>query len=255
MQKKEFKKHLLIATFLVAFLIISLFVSHTTHYQKSIIVYDDTKITTSSEPKAEIIYAKKTIKELREHYGNDDVVGKLTIKDTGIDTPIMQSSNNDYYLNHNEYGSYQAEGSIYEDYRTSLDGKKVLIFGHSSPNWRVPFNELEKYYDKSFYDTHKYITVTSEEDVYQYEIFSVYIETSDFSYMNLNIDDDTYNKYLQKYKDNSLYDTGVKIAVNDEIIILQTCSNHSKYSSYKKKYLLVIGKKINKEEKNEKGTN
>ena len=64
--------------------------------------------------------------------------------------------------------------------------------------------------------------------------------------MNLNITNDTYNRYLKKYQDNSLYDTGVQVLDNDEILILQTCSNHAEYSNYKKKYLLVISKKINK---------
>ena len=57
-------------------------------------------------------------------------------------------------------------------------------------------------------------------------------------------EDDTYNEHLVKYKNKSLYDTGVSVSDNDEIIILQTCSNAKKYRNYNKKYLLVIGKKI-----------
>lgn len=203
-----------------------------------------------TKPTTTAIDYKQIIDDLRTHYQNDDVVGKLTIDGTDIDEVIMQANDNNYYLNHNEFGEYQAEGSIYEDYRTNLDSKKVLIFGHSSPGWNVPFNELEKYYDKDFYNNHKYITITTENGANEYIIFSVFVETSDFSYMNLKITNDTYNQYLKKYKDNSLYNTGVEVLDNDEILILQTCSNNSKYSNYKKKYLLVISKKINnKEEK------
>lgn len=202
------------------------------------------------KPTTTVIDYKQIIDDLRTHYQNDDVVGKLTIAGTDIDEVIMQANDNNYYLNHNEFGEYQAEGSIYEDYRTNLDSKKVLIFGHSSPGWNVPFNELEKYYDKDFYNNHKYITITTENGANEYIIFSVFVETSDFSYMNLKITNDTYNQYLKKYKDNSLYNTGVEVLDNDEILILQTCSNNSKYSNYNKKYLLVISKKINnKEEK------
>lgn len=202
------------------------------------------------KPETNTVDYKQIIDDLRTHYQNDDVVGKLTIAGTDIDEVIMQANDNNYYLNHNEFGEYQAEGSIYEDYRTNLDSKKVLIFGHSSPGWNVPFNELEKYYDKDFYNNHKYITITTENGANEYIIFSVFVETSDFSYMNLKITNDTYNQYLKKYKDNSLYNTGVEVLDNDEILILQTCSNNSKYSNYKKKYLLVISKKINnKEEK------
>lgn len=189
---------------------------------------------------------KNRIEELREKYSNDNIVGELIIDGTKIKEPIVKYTNNDYYLYRNAYNNKDKNGATFLDYRTNLTSKKVLIFGHSSIYEDIPFNELEKYYSKKFYDDHKYIKVIMENETNTYEIFSVYIETSDFSYMNLNISNDTYNKHLKKYKENSLYDTGVKVNNGDEIIILQTCSNSSKYKKYKKKYLLVIGRKVSK---------
>lgn len=243
-------KNIVIITILLVLAILEVFaVTKYNSYHHSIkYAYINYKVIEQDEI-AKVDY-QKIINDLRVTYNNDDVVGKITIEGTDIDEAIMQSTaNNDYYLRRNEYGAYQEEGCIYEDYRTRLDSKKILIYGHSSPSWQVPFNELEKYYDKSFYDNHKYITITTETGVNTYLIFSVFVETSDFTYMNLNITNDTYNRYLKKYQDNSLYDTGVQVLDNDEILILQTCSNHAEYSNYKKKYLLVISKKINKEEK------
>ena len=160
----------------------------------------DNEVTEIRQPTKETIDYKKIIDDLRVAYNNNDVIGKLTIEGTDIDEAIMQSSDNDFYLRHTEYGAYQQEGSIYADFRTNLDSRKVLIFGHSSPNWQVPFNELERYYEKDFYDSHKYIKVTTENGQNTYLIFSVFVETSDFTYMNLNITNDTYNKHLKKYK-------------------------------------------------------
>lgn len=196
---------------------------------------------------------QETVNKLREYYGNDDIVGKLVIEGSNIDEPILQSTDNSYYLSHNAYGDWQMEGSVYADYRTKIGDKKVLIFGHSSPGWDVPFNELEEYYNKDYYDNHKYIKIYSEKGIDIYQIFSVFVETSDFSYMNLKITNDRYKKDLKKYYDNSLYKTGVTVEGNEDIVILQTCSNNSKYSNYKKKFLLIVGKKLKKEEENEKG--
>ncbi len=182
--------------------------------------------------------------ELRTYYNNSDIVGKLVIEGTNISEPILKGYDNNYYLNHNPYGEYQAEGSVYEDYRTNFGERKALIFGHSSPGWDVPFNELENYYDRAFYDSHKYIKVITEDKTYQYEIFSVYVETSDFTYMNLMIDDETYQSHLKRYQDMSFYKTDITVSENDHILILQTCSNKAEYASYKKKYLLVIAKEI-----------
>ena len=202
-------------------------------------VLADTHVT-ETEP----IEKTNEVLELREYYNNSDIQGKLVIAGTGINEPILKGSDNYYYLNHNAYGNYQAEGSVYEDYRTNFGDRKVLIFGHSSPGWDVPFNELEKYYDKSFYDSHKYIEIIAEDKTYKYEIFSVYVETSDYTYMNLLIDDETYKNYLKRYQDMSFYDTKVKVNDDDHILILQTCSNKSEYQKYEKKYLLVIAKEI-----------
>ena len=45
-------------------------------------------------------------------------------------------------------------------------------------------------------------------------------------------------------KDKSLYDTGKELNQDDEILILQTCSNHEDYKNYDKKYLLIISRRI-----------
>ena len=193
---------------------------------------------------------KNKVLELREKYQNDEIVGNVMIEGTNIDEAILKHNDNDYYLHHDNYGNYEINGSIFLDHRINLDDRKVLIFGHSSIYEDIPFNELEKYYSYDFYKEHKYITLTTENDEYVYEIFSVYVETSDFTYMNLRISDDTYNQYLKDYKRKSLYDTGVSISDNSEVIILQTCSNDNRYQG-KKRYLLVIGKKIFEEGYNE----
>ena len=253
MSKKSIKKRIIsliclsIAFSIVIFTYTKLFINNGNYKISFSSPYADNKQVVKDNLENKNVGLDEVLK-LREYYENDDIVGKLVIEGTNINEPILKSNDNNYYLNHNAYGNYQAEGSIYEDYRTSIGDKKVLIFGHSSPGWDVPFNELEKYYDKSFYDNHKFISIYSEQGIDTYEIFSVYVETSDFTYMNLLISDDTYNEYLKKYQNNSMYQTDVEVNDGDNILILQTCSNHPKYSNYKKKYLLVIGKKIKEEE-------
>ncbi len=242
MFKKRITKHFLALVTLLCVMTFGLFLYNKTFKTDVLISY----VMVEDEPNIVVEQTEKinVVEELRNTYHNDDIKGKLIIPGTGINEPILKSTNNSYYLNHNAYGEYQAEGSIYEDYRTKLGGKKVLIFGHSSPGWNVPFNELERYYDEDFYKSHRYIKIIGEDKTYNYEIFSVYVETSDYSYMNLKLDKETYNTYLRNYQDRSFYDTKVNVEDNDNILILQTCSNKAEYANYKKKYLLVIAKEI-----------
>jgi len=182
----------------------------------------------------------------KETYNNNDIKALISIEDTNINEVVLQSNDNDYYLTHNAYGEYDKYGTIFMDYRNNIaSSKKILIFGHSSSYKTTTFGELENYYSKDYYDNHKYIKLTTENEIINYEIFSVYIEVSDFDYMNLNFENNSlwYN-HLLKLKNNSIYDTNVEINPDDEILILQTCSNNSNYQKYDKKFLLIIAKKI-----------
>ena len=186
------------------------------------------------------------INNLRKEYNNEDIKGILEIDNTDYIVPVLQGSDNDYYLNHDAYGNRSGMGSIYLDYRVNIDtSKKLLIYGHNSSNIDMPFKILEEFYDKDYYDNHKYVLLTTSTNKKRYEIFSVYVETSDFSYMDVNFaSDKDYLEHLTKLKEKSMYDTGVEVTSDDEILILQTCSTHKDYRNYQKKYLLIILRRV-----------
>lgn len=186
------------------------------------------------------------ITRVREEYNNNDVKGILEIENTDYIVPVLQESDNDYYLNHDAYGNSNYMGSIYLDYRVDIDSsKKLLIYGHNSSNIDMPFKILEEFYDKDYYDNHKYVDLTTSTTKKKYEIFSVYVEPTDYSYMNINFNsDEEYLNHLKKLKSKSMYDTGVEVTKDDEILILQTCSTHKDYRNYQKKYLLIILRRV-----------
>lgn len=196
-------------------------------------------------------YYEHIINTAREKYNNNDVVGILQIDNTDYSVPIMQGDDNDYYLKHTPYGEYSSSGSVYLDYRTDINNsKKLLIYGHNSSNIDMPFKILEEYYDRDYYDNHKYVSVTTNKTKKKYEIFSVYVETSDFSYMDVTFaDSDEYLRHLENLKSKSMYDTGVTVSKDDEVLILQTCSEHPDYRNYQKKYLLIILRRVWENEK------
>lgn len=218
----------------------------------SILVLDKNnteKITVSINNNYNIIDKNNKIEELQQIHNNNDIVGILSIPNTSIDEIVVKTTDNDYYLSHNIDKEYNIHGSIYMDYRINLDNsKKVIIFGHSSPGDdinTVPFNELEEYYSYDYYKEHKNINLILNNETRTYEIFSVYVETKDFSYMNLNFEDtDTWYNHILNLNSKSLYNTNISLEPTDEVLILQTCSNNKNYSKSKEKYLLVIAKRI-----------
>lgn len=209
------------------------------------VVYDDTGIIDAS-----VIDIEKTNKEIIDEYvnkyNNEDVVGEINILNSGYKKAIMQSSDNEYYLNHLEDKTSSYMGSIYLDFRVDIDNdKKLLIFGHNSNSIKMPFEILENYYSSDYHKGYKFIQITTENKTRIYEIYSVFVEVSDFSYMQTEFkNEDEWYQHIKNFKDKSMYDTGVNIDKDDNILILQTCSTHSDYRKYDKKYLLVIGKEV-----------
>jgi sortase B len=177
---------------------------------------------------------------------NKDIIAALRIVDEDFEEIIFQSKDNKYYLKHDYKGNSSVNGEIFADYRINIDESKIkLIFGHTAPSYKLPSNTFEKYYDKSYYDKHKYIELETEKGIYKYEIFSVYVETSDWYYMNIKFNDQiNYYNHYNKLKKNSMYDTGVNISGTDEILVFQTCSNKKEYQKYSKKYLVISAKKV-----------
>ena len=152
-------------------------------------------------------------------------------------------NDNNYYLTHDLEGNYDIKGSIFADYRTTINDKIFILYGHNSNTLNVPFKYLENYYDEDFYHKHPIIEIYNNDVYHKYQIYSVFIATNDFFYMDLNMD---YQLYLKKIDDYSWYDNNIEVNEEDNIIILQTCSYHKEYNDYLNKYLIVVGKKIKK---------
>lgn len=212
--------------------------------KKDNVSYNEIKIDNS------VIYTSVNYEEIInsyiDRYNNTDVVGEIKILNTDYSKAIMQAKDNDYYLNHLEDKRSSFMGSIYLDFRIDIEkDKKILIFGHNSQTIEMPFKILENYYNKDYYNNHKYIQITTKKQIRTYEIYAVLVEPTDFSYMKTTFEnDEQWYHHIQSFKDKSMYDTGVEVMPKDNIIILQTCSYHYNYKMYEKKYLLVIGKEI-----------
>ena len=236
------KKKILTIIFLVLVVFLNIYIVPNIWTPKSKTYYINENIIASVDKQPTM----NVVEELQKEYDNNDIKAVLSIDNTDYNSLVMQSSDNKYYLYRNALKENDGLGTPFVDYRIDLNNtKKTLIFGHNSKYKEMPFKILENYYDESYYKEHKYLTLTLDSVAKKYEIFSIYVEYEDFDYYNLNFKNDTewYN-HITKLKNKSFYDTGVEISKDDEIIILQTCSTLKKYSKYKHKFLVIVGKLV-----------
>jgi len=85
----------------------------------------------------------------------DDMVAWITLDDTNIDYPVMQSEDNSKYLNMNPYGEFSLSGSIFLDSRNSgtFTDKYSILYGHHM-EYGVMFGALDEYLSESYLKSH-----------------------------------------------------------------------------------------------------
>ena len=182
---------------------------------------------------------ENVILNYQQEFNNTDIIAELTIENTDLVTPVAKGIDNDYYLHHLLDKSKNELGSVFLDYRNNIDDRKLLIYGHNSENIYTEFNLLENYLDEAYYDNHATIYLKTEDVTYTYKIFSIYIATTNLQHVNLNFSTEGYREHLRWLKNSSIYDTGVDIEEDSEILVLQTC-----YFGIDDSYIIIAAKKI-----------
>ncbi len=191
-------------------------------------------------------YQEINISSLVEKYNNTDIIGALEIENENYLTPIVQTKDNNYYLNHLLDKTKDFMGAPYLDYRLDIDNsKKLLIYAHNSTAYATPFRVLMNFYDKDYLEHHNHVILTTKDKVRIYEVFSVFTETDDFSYYEkVKFNDKTYVEHLNMLKNKSIFDIETTLDKDTNILLLQTCSTHPDYIRLKYRYFVVAFKEI-----------
>lgn len=210
---------------IILLLILVISLSIETKHDNKIIKYtikDEVKVYDTN-----ILKLSVNINDFQNKYNNKEINGYIEIPGV-LKTPFAKTNNNNYYLEHDLYKNKNHKGTIFMDNRTNFNDRKVIIYGHSGNFKDLPFLKLNNYIKEDYYKKHKYIYIASKEVTYTYEIFSSYIETEDYYYINIkDFNGLSWEEHLKQLKDKSLYKTNANIDKDSKIIILQTCSTNN----------------------------
>lgn len=178
---------------------------------------------------------------------NNDFIGWLSIDGTNIDYPVMQSKDDEYYLNHNFYKEEDRYGSLFvkEAADIKTPGTNVIIYGHNMKDGSM-FGDLDCYKEQSYYEKHTLISFETLSENRTYEIMAVFPsqvsdEKGSFQYYQF-YQADTKEEFLQFYenvKAYSLYDTDITAEFGDTFLTLSTCDNHTENGRF-----VVVAKRI-----------
>ncbi len=166
-----------------------------------------------------------TIQELAEIY--PDARAWLTIDDTKIDYPVVQSTNNTHYVNYDMDGSFSLSGAIFMDCQNSGDFSDLytIIYGHHM-DLQAMFGGLDLFADEDYLLTHTTGNLFLPDGTDDLEIFAyLSVDASDDYIFGVNASDEERQSELIAYvQENALVYREINLQSDDRIIALSTCS-------------------------------
>lgn len=84
---------------------------------------------------------------------NPDCVGWFSVDGTTIDTPVVQTTDNETYATESFQGNSSYLGCPFLDSRTDTSGLNLLIYGHHITGTHLMFTDLSDAYEQGTFDT------------------------------------------------------------------------------------------------------
>ena len=157
---------------------------------------------------------------------NEDVIGWIHIPDTIISYPLLQWTDNDFYLEHTWTQTKNASGSIFMEYQNASDFTdfNTIIYGHNMRNGSM-FGTLNLYRNSKYLEEHPYIYIVNDEGVLRYDIFAVQSASTKSIIYGLGIENDRRKEeFIRFARDYSLVETEIMPTTEDKILTLSTCT-------------------------------
>ncbi|MDR0987006.1 MAG: class B sortase [Ruminococcus sp.] len=196
---------------------------------------------------------------------NLDTAGWIKV-DTGVDNVVMQTADNEKYLDETFDGHYSEAGTIFADFRgvvndyNNAQADNIVLYGHNQRDTTM-FGTLKKYKTTrvnptgfEFYKEHPTFTFSNLYENYTYKIVAIFIIEVEpyqnptgeiFDYHNYiiftspEVSEYTFDNWVEKITAHSAIDTNVDMAPGDRFMTLSTCSNEFEPSR-----LVVVGRRV-----------
>ena len=151
------------------------------------------------------------LRSLQSQY--PDVRGWLTIQESGIDYPVLQSSPEEpeYYLRRDYRGNYDINGSLFLQADCILgESGKLTIYGHNM-NSGAMFGNLDQYASYEYWKAHPSVFFQTPEGMEEYQIAAVLkADVSMFDFQQISFQNQREAEaYVEQAKELALFETGV----------------------------------------------
>ena len=174
----------------------------------------------------------KTLKKLQKN--NPDVKLWMEISDISLSEPLVQTTDNEYYLTHDAKKAENQDGALFIDYEVMLskDGAdNIIIYGHNNENHKA-FSDIVKYTNEKFFTNSNPIVLTTEHGkqlVYEPILLAhIDIDQGNFFPYHTWINWSTEKNaavYYEKLGAYAVMDKKVRVGDSTRLLTLSTCDN------------------------------
>jgi len=158
---------------------------------------------------------------------NSDTVAYIHMNNTNVNYPVVQTTDNNYYLTHAFDKSNNSSGWVFLDYRNNPDfsDDNTIIYGHGRWNNTV-FGSLRSTLTEKWQSNKDNYTIsisTPAKDLV-YQIFSIYVINSETYYITpkFYFESDK-EKWINTMKERNTVPIDTEVGINDKILTLSTC--------------------------------
>lgn len=180
---------------------------------------------------------------------NAEFAGWLTIQDTIIDYPVMQSKKDeDYYLEHTFSGEEDKNGTLFLDSRNNIVKRStnLIIYGHNMKS-NAMFGSLKKYLDEDYWQAHKTIQFDTIYEKGTYVVTAVclgqveYQDENVFRYYDfLNAESrEDFEVFRKNVKESAVFSDENPVEYGDQLLTLSTCNQYVENGR-----LYIVAKKV-----------
>ncbi|MEG2774634.1 MAG: class B sortase [Acetivibrio sp.] len=180
---------------------------------------------------------------------NKDMIGWLTIPETGVDYPVMYRLEDDnYYLSHGFNKTEDKNGLLVLDKRCDItqSGGQHIIYGHNMRSGAM-FGNLLNYKEKAYYEYNPIIEFDSIYEKGSYEIISVFVskifyqDEEGFRFYDYTkfTSEEEFRDYYDTIKKRSLYKINAEASYHDTLLCLVTCEYTDENGR-----LVIVAKKV-----------
>jgi sortase B len=145
---------------------------------------------------------------------NGDVIGWIYFPQTHIDYPLLQGSDNDYYLTHSVSGEYSVSGSVFVDSRGTGNANTVIYAHNMGRRSNIMFHDVTNFVDKAWFEKVKTGYIITAEGVAELNIFAYALTKSQTDFYADEVSLDYIKSNAINYRDTDI----------DKTVTLSTCA-------------------------------